>query len=46
MQTGPLADNVFLEQCHRPDKKDYFFDRDPEAFKVRIKEFHVENYIL
>ena len=35
MQGGPLRDNEFLEANHRPDKNDYFFDRDPDAFKVR-----------
>ena len=36
IQGGPLKDNEFLEANHRPDKNDYFFDRDPDAFKVRI----------
>ena len=29
-----LADPSFLSRYHRPQQGDYFFDRDPDMFKV------------
>ncbi|XP_060601075.1 potassium voltage-gated channel protein Shaw-like [Ruditapes philippinarum] len=34
IQSGPLTDESFLEVNQRPGKNDYFFDRDPDAFKI------------
>ncbi|XP_060593849.1 potassium voltage-gated channel protein Shaw-like [Ruditapes philippinarum] len=34
IKSGPLTDESFLEANHRPGKNDYFFDRDPDAFKI------------
>lgn len=32
---SPLADENFLKKHFREDKGDYFFDRDPDVFKVK-----------
>ena len=33
---SPLANKEFLKKHYRPDHKDYFFDRDPDTFKVPL----------
>jgi hypothetical protein len=32
---SPLADDMLLRRHYRPATGDYFFDRDPDMFKVR-----------
>lgn len=33
---SPLANDEFLKKHYRSDHKDYFFDRDPDVFKVNL----------
>jgi hypothetical protein len=35
---SPLANKEFLAKHYRPETRDYFFDRDPDAFKVNVTE--------
>lgn len=41
---SPLANEEFLQKHFRPNRKEYFFDRDPAMFKVSdIKRFCLIN---
>lgn len=38
LPNSPLANSKFLKEHYRPEKKEYFFDRDPDVFRVRTLE--------
>ena len=43
---SPLADDNFLQRHFREDRQDYFFDRDPDIFKVSQRYRKVHAIIL
>lgn len=40
---SPLADDTFMKRHYNEDRKEYFFDRDPDVFKVKGPDIDRKN---